>query len=170
MKKFREDLFFRLNVVNIEIPPLRDRGDDIILLAEHFLTQFCLKARRPVLKLSTATRKKLLMHLWPGNVRELRNMMERLAYLSTGDTVEPDDLAFVNSPRSDDSLVPMDLKLTEATRLFQCDYLQRHIDRSRGNMTEAAQRLGLHRSNLYRKMRQLGMSDAEDGVDYNVKE
>ena len=96
-------------------------------------------------------------------------MMERLAYLSPGDTVEPDDLAFVNSPRSDDdAIVPMDLSLTEASKHFQRDYIQRHIDRTRGNMTDAAGSLGLHRSNLYRKMRQLGMSgpaedEAEDG-------
>ena len=168
-KKFREDLFFRLNVVTLEIPPLRDRGEDILLLAEHFNNEFCKKSRRPVLKLSAAAKKKLLLHLWPGNVRELRNMMERLAYLSPGDTVEPDDLAFVNSPRSDDdAIVPMDLSLTEASKHFQRDYIQRHIDRTRGNMTDAAGSLGLHRSNLYRKMRQLGMSgpaedEAEDG-------
>ena len=166
-KKFREDLFFRLNVVTIEIPPLRDRGDDIILLAEHFINEFCRKARRPVLKFSAATQKKLLLHTWPGNVRELRNMMERLAYLSSGDVVEPDDLAFVNSTRSDDGIVPMDLSLTEATRQFQCDYIQRHIDRSRGNMTDAAAQLGLHRSNLYRKMRQLGMN--ADDADAEVE-
>ena len=166
-KKFREDLFFRLNVVTIEMPPLRDRGDDIILLAEHFITEFCKKARREVLKFSAATKKKLLQHLWPGNVRELRNMMERLAYLSSGDTVDPDDLAFVDSTRSDDSIVPMDLSLTEATRQFQCDYIQRHIDRSGGNMTDTASRLGLHRSNLYRKMRQLGMNaDDADELDH----
>ena len=164
-RKFREDLFFRLNVVTIEIPPLRDRGDDIILLAEHFISEFCKKARRPVLKFSAAAEKKLLLHTWPGNVRELRNMMERLAYLSSGDTVEPDDLAFVNSTRNDDSLVPMDLSLTEATKQFQCDYIQRHIDRSRGNMTDAASRLGLHRSNLYRKMRQLDMNAADESLE-----
>ena len=91
-KKFREDLFFRLNVVTLEMPPLRDRGDDILLLAEHFLNEFCKKARRDILTLGTDAKKKLLQHTWPGNVRELRNMMERIAYLSTGDTVEPDGL------------------------------------------------------------------------------
>ena len=161
-KKFREDLFFRLNVVTIQMPPLRDRGDDILLLAEHFLQEFCKKARRKVLKLSAAVRKKLLQHSWPGNVRELRNMMERLAYLSAGDTVEPSDLAFVDSPRSEDNLISLDMPLADATKEFQCDYIRRHIERSGGNMTDAAAKLGLHRSNLYRKMRQLGMSEGED--------
>ncbi len=89
-------------------------------------------------------------------------MMERLAYLSSGDKIEPDDLAFINSPRGDEKLVPMDLSLTDATRHFQCDYIQRHIDRAGGNMTDAAAHLGLHRSNLYRKMRQLGLSGADE--------
>ncbi len=159
-KKFREDLFFRLNVVTLQMPPLRDRGDDILLLAEHFLNEFCKKARRQILTLGPPARKKLLQHAWPGNVRELRNMMERLAYLSTGDTVNPEDLAFVNSPRNED-IIAMDAPLSDATKQFQCDYIRRHIDRAGGNMTDAAEKLGLHRSNLYRKMRQLGMSEGD---------
>ena len=160
-KKFREDLFFRLNVVMIEIPPLRERGDDVILLAEHFLSNFCAKARRETPTISTSARNRLLSHRWPGNVRELRNMMERLAYLSDGDQIRPDDLAFVNAPQTQNANpgIAMDMPLTDATREFQVDYIQRHIDRCGGNMTEAAERMGLHRSNLYRKMKQLGMSE-----------
>lgn len=164
-KKFREDLFFRLNVVTIELPPLRVRGDDIILLAEHFLSGFCAKARRETPKMSAAAKKRLLQHGWPGNVRELRNLMERLAYLSSGDKVEPDDLAFINAGTKKDESIPLDLSLNEATKLFQCDYIKRNIDRCSGNMTDAAEKLGLHRSNLYRKMRQLGMNDGDDGGD-----
>ncbi len=158
-KRFREDLFFRLNVVTLHLTPLRDRGEDVILLARHFLQEFCRRARRPVLRISAPARDKLLKHPWPGNVRELRNLMERVSYLLVGDVIEPQDLAFVSSPRRDDATIPMDLSLTEATRQFQSDYIQRHVDRARGNMTEAAAQLGLHRSNLYRKMRQLGMGD-----------
>ena len=164
-KRFRQDLYFRLNVVPIELPPLRERGDDIILLAEHFLHEFCLKARRETPKISAAARKRLLAHRWPGNVRELRNMMERLAYLSDGDTVDAEDVAFVNSPGGQEPAIPMDLPLAEATRQFQCDYIQRHIDRAKGNMTEAAEKMGLHRSNLYRKMKQLGMGNSDDDDD-----
>ncbi|MCH2181601.1 MAG: sigma-54-dependent Fis family transcriptional regulator [Mariniblastus sp.] len=158
-KQFREDLFFRLNVVTIEIPPLRERGNDIHLLAEHFLGSFCRKARRNTPVISAAARQRLLSHPWPGNVRELRNLMERLAYLSSGDTVEPEDLAFIHSPKSKESTIPMNLSLNDATRVFQCDYIQKHIQNASGNMTEAASMLGLHRSNLYRKMRQLGMDN-----------
>ena len=151
-------------MVTIEIPPLRDRGADIDELAEHFLKVFCRKARREAPEISAAARQRLLSHPWPGNVRELRNMMERLAYLSSGDTIEPEDLAFIISPRPAESLVPMNLSLNDATRLFQCDYIQKHIKSAGENMTEAASMLGLHRSNLYRKMRQLDM-DHEGSPD-----
>lgn len=160
-KKFREDLFFRLNVVNLTLPPLRERGEDVILLAQYFLKDFCAKARRPVPKFTAAARKRLLGHGWPGNIRELRNMMERLAYLFTGEKIDAGDLSFIMSPGSDDPVVPMDLPLNEATRQFQADYIERHIKRSRGNMTQAAERMGLHRSNLYRKMKQLGMEEGQ---------
>ena len=102
-KQFREDLFFRLNVLTIELPPLRDRGDDVILLAEHFLQGFCKKARRENIKLTASAKKKLKGHLWPGNVRELRNLMERLAYMATSDKVEAEDLEFIISPRRAES-------------------------------------------------------------------
>ncbi len=166
-KKFRQDLYFRLNVVPIELPPLRERGEDIILLAEHFLHQFCLKARRETPSMSAAARKRLMSHSWPGNVRELRNMMERLAYLSEGSKVDGDDLSFVNSPQSQEPRIAMDLPLADATRQFQCDYIQRHIDRAKGNMTDAAARMGLHRSNLYRKMKQLGLGNSDDSNHQN---
>ncbi|MGA2068139.1 MAG: sigma-54-dependent Fis family transcriptional regulator [Thermoguttaceae bacterium] len=157
-KRFREDLYFRLNVVTLEVPPLRDRPGDILLLAEHFLTEFCKLSRRKVPALGAAARRKLLDHPWPGNVRELRNLMERLAYLSPEDRIDAEDLAFILSPRAKGSAAA-DLTgpLAEATTGFQTDYIRRMVAQSGGNMSRAAERLGLHRSNLYRKMRQLGM-------------
>ena len=115
-KKFREDLFFRLNVVTIELPPLRTRGDDVMLLAEHFLDEFCKKARRETPSISAGAKKQLLGHRWPGNVRELRNMMERIAYLSEGDTVSAEDLAFIDAPAPQDSAISLDLTLSDATQ------------------------------------------------------
>ncbi len=162
-KKFREDLYFRLNVVSLDMPPLRDRGDDIVVLAEHFLDNFARKARRKPPKFTAAARKRLLGHAWPGNVRELRNLMERLAYLSNDEKVDADDLSFILSPGKDGAAVIEDnLPLTEATYKFQSQYIERHIRTARGNMTDAAERLGLHRSNLYRKMRQLGMETSDE--------
>jgi transcriptional regulator with GAF, ATPase, and Fis domain len=158
-KRFREDLYFRLNVVTLEIPPLRDRVDDILPLAEHFLADFSKKARRPVPTISPAARARLEAHPWPGNVRELRNLMERLAYLSTEDTIEAEDLAFILSPRGSlPMLTTPNQPLADATNQFQIDYIKRAIAQAAGNMTQAATTLGLHRSNLYRKMRQLGMA------------
>ena len=158
-KTFREDLYFRLNVVTMELPPLRDRGADIQLLAEHFLRDFCLKARRRAPKFTAEARKRMREHNWPGNVRELRNLMERLAYLSQGEKVDADDLAFILSPDGDSpGMVPLDMTLASATNQFQTEYIKKHIESSGGNMSDAARRLGLHRSNLYRKMRQLGMN------------
>jgi len=160
-KKFREDLYFRLNVVTLDLPSLRDRAEDILPLAEHFLQGFAIQARRSNLQLSADARARLQAHTWPGNVRELRNLMERVAFLAPGDKVETDDLAFILSPEKLNIFEPsLDLGLGEATNGFQQDFIRRAIKRVKGNMSEAARLLGLHRSNLYRKMRQLGMNEA----------
>ena len=158
-KRFREDLYFRLTVVTLEIPPLRERPDDILPLAEHLLADFCQKARRKAPSFSDSARKRLASHSWPGNVRELRNLMERLAYLSPEDHIEAEDLAFILSPRRTETLPAIaNQPLAEATIKFQIAYIKRQIEQAGGNMSQAATNLGLHRSNLYRKMRQLGMS------------
>ncbi|MBN2477015.1 MAG: sigma 54-interacting transcriptional regulator [Pirellulales bacterium] len=160
-KQFREDLYFRLNVVTLELPPLRDRPGDVLLLAEHFLSDFCRKARRRVPKFHPAAQKRLADHAWPGNVRELRNLMERIAYLSTADQVQAEDLAFILSPCGDARPVArVDATLSEATARFQVEYIEHAIEQSDGNLSRAAGALGLHRSNLYRKMRQLRISSA----------
>jgi Nif-specific regulatory protein len=165
-KRFREDLYFRLNVVSLELPPLRDRGADIMLLAEHFLREFSRKAGRRLLKFSAAARKRLESHTWPGNVRELRNLTERLAYLSAGDRIEAEDLAFILAPSANQqSFVDSGLNLNEATSEFQRKYIQQAIDRARGNVSQAARNLDVHRSNLYRKMRQLGMETGDEADD-----
>jgi len=163
-RRFREDLFFRLNVVTLELPALADRGDDVMLLAEHFLKHFSLQARRRPPKFTARARSRLLAHDWPGNIRELRNLMERLAFLAPDEQekIDAPDLAFILSPDAPaEGVLSLDLPLAEATREFQNQYIKRHIDRTRGNMTAAAERLGLARSNLYRKMRQLGMETGE---------
>lgn len=163
-KKFREDLFFRLNVLVIELPPLRARGEDILLLADHFLAHFAVKVRRPVPHLTAAARKRLLAHDWPGNVRELRNMMERIAYLSNEEQIDAENLPFINAPRPQrEDAIDDSLPLAEATDRFQSEYIRRQIRATGGNMSIAAERMGLHRSNLYRKMRQLGMEPGADG-------
>ena len=158
-RRFREDLYFRLNVVTLELPPLRDRREDVMLLARHFLTDFCSKARRRTPQFAAAAEKRLENHPWPGNIRELRNLMERLAYLSSAERIQAEDLAFILSPRGEAPLVSdLDQSLALATDQFQVEFIKRAIKRAGGNMSDSAAKLGLHRSNLYRKMRQLGMN------------
>jgi transcriptional regulator with GAF, ATPase, and Fis domain len=163
---FREDLYYRLNVVSIELPPLRERGDDVLQLADYFLAEFCRKVGRKLPKLTAAARRRLLEHPWPGNVRELRNLMERIACLLPEDCVEAHDLAFTLSPgRKQTTGIDPGLPLAEATHTFQAEHITTVIDAARGNMSTAAKRLGLHRSNLYRKMRQLGLGTGEDDTE-----
>lgn len=161
-RRFREDLFFRLNVVSLTLPALSERGGDVLLLAEHFLADFCAQIGRRVPRLTDAARDAFLKHHWPGNVRELRNTIERVCYLTSGDVVDADDL-MLDGPLTGRSAGaandhwPSASVLAEATREFQVAHIDRTIAACNGNMTDAANRLGLHRSNLYRKMRQLGM-------------
>jgi len=164
-RRFRQDLYFRLNVVTLVLPPLRERREDIVPLAEYFLQDFCRKARRKPPRLTAAARRRLQAHAWPGNVRELRNLMERLAYLSSEDRIDEPDLMLVLDPLAQSAAgLPHDLSLSSATSRFQTEYIRRAIERCGGNVSNAARALGVHRSNLYRKMRQLGMLGAgEEG-------
>jgi len=159
-KQFREDLYYRLSVVTLELPPLREHPEDILMMAEFFLNQFAAEAHRPALRMSAEARRRLQSHHWPGNVRELRNMMERVAFLCPGERVESDDLAFIMSPAQEPAAyLSPELGLDKATRQFQTEFIRRAIKLAGGNMSEAARRIGVHRSNLYRKMRQLDMKE-----------
>ena len=167
-KRFREDLFFRLNVVSLTLPPLSKRGEDILLLADHFMTHFCYHIGRQLPTLTEDAQRALMMHNWPGNVRELRNTIERVCYLTSGNSISAEDLSLSQTAASRLSPSgalpsPNETKtLAEATRVYQMQHIDAAIEACNGNMTDAAARLGLHRSNLYRKMRQLGMSNAKE--------
>jgi len=165
-KRFREDLYFRLTVVTMHLPPLRQRGEDVLLLAEFFLSMFCSKIGRVKPTLSASAQKRLLAHDWPGNIRELRNIIERIAYLTAEESIEDSHIDFVRSPRSDapSPLESIDLSqsLSDATADFQIRYIEQQLKACQRNVTQAAERMGLQRSNLYRKMKQLGMK-APDG-------
>ncbi|MCA9084421.1 MAG: sigma-54-dependent Fis family transcriptional regulator [Planctomycetaceae bacterium] len=165
-KRFREDLYYRLSVVTLDLPPLRDRPEDILPLAEFFLARFAAQARRPSMQLTSEARRRLQSHAWPGNIRELRNLMERVAFLCANDRVDSEDLAFILSPDSDQGRpLALDLGLDMATREFQKDFIRRCIKQVNNNMTDAARLLGLHRSNLYRKMKQLKMEEVGNSDD-----
>ena len=120
-----------------------------------------MQARKTPLKLTATAKKKLQSHHWPGNIRELRNLMERVAFLTPTHEVSEDDLAFMLSPETSASIAAnLDAGLMPATEDFQRDFIRKAIKRVQGNMSEAARLIGLHRSNLYRKMRQLKMQEA----------
>jgi Nif-specific regulatory protein len=156
--KFRQDLYYRLTVVTIDLPPLRERREDIVPLAEFFLEQFGRDAGRRRLKLSAEAKRRLQEHDWPGNVRELRNLMERVAFLCPGDKIEAADLVFILKPVAQDAADPFAaMTLADATRAFEAQHIEQAIERAGRNMTEAARLLGVQRTNLYRKMRLLGM-------------
>jgi DNA-binding NtrC family response regulator len=170
-KRFREDLFFRLNVVSLSLPDLANRGRDVLLLAQHFLHHFCYEIGRKIPTLSNSAQTALLSHHWPGNVRELRNTIERVCYLTPGDEINAPDLELRQSSRPDQSdaennrpfpQFDSSTTLAESTRLFQINHIRQAIDHCGGNMTDAASKLDLHRSNLYRKMKQLGMGTSEE--------
>ncbi len=161
-KKFREDLYFRLNVVSLQLPPLRERGDDLLLLANHFLSEFARQIGRQPPTFSKEAVAVMRRHPWAGNIRELRNLMERVSYLCPESKIEAQDLAFSADPRSRSGTTvaaeqALELGLNEATRRFQIEAIERAIASCQGNMTDAATQLGLHRSNLYRKLKQLGL-------------
>ncbi|RCS46302.1 GAF domain-containing protein [Bremerella cremea] len=160
--RFRQDLFYRLDVVSLYLPPLRDRGNDILILAERFLVEFARKARRETPTLSSDAQSRLLGHAWPGNIRELRNTMERTAFLCDRDIVTAEMLPIDTNRSPQVQQVPTQLDLTEATNRFQADFISYHLERSGGNMSQAAKNMGLHRSNLHRKMKQLGLLEERE--------
>ncbi|MFN7734406.1 MAG: sigma-54 interaction domain-containing protein, partial [Pirellula sp.] len=164
-KRFREDLYFRLTVVTLHLPALRQRGNDVLDLADFFLTMFCNKIGRSKPSWSASAKRRLVTHDWPGNVRELRNIVERIAYLTTDEVIEESQIDFVRSPRSEESdgSNAMDLSqtLSDATADFQMRYIEQQIKACNRNVTQAAERMGLQRSNLYRKMKQLGMKSPD---------
>lgn len=162
--KFREDLYYRLNVVSLELPPLRERGEDVLMLAEHFLAKFCNSQGRKLPRLSADAKRRMLAHTWPGNIRELRNLMERIAYLTDGPTIKPEDLALIAPADAEGGIAEYPPLLADATYEFQRHHIQGAVDKERGNVSAAAENLGMHRSNLYRKMKQLGMKDLEEEI------
>jgi two-component system nitrogen regulation response regulator NtrX len=160
--RFREDLYFRLNVIPIFVPPLRDRDSDIPLLAEHFMAEFAREYGRRPKRLDPGAASGLRSYRWPGNVRELRNVIERLMIMVPGDTIAIGDLAFLESggvAAADQPGTPA-LPLHEARERFERDYILRALAAQNGNISRTADALGVERSNLYRKMRAFGIAPA----------
>jgi two-component system, NtrC family, nitrogen regulation response regulator NtrX len=153
---FRSDLYYRLNVIPIEVPPLRARGNDVALLAEHFLRRFAAETGQPKKRLSNGAIAKLRAYPWPGNVRELRNVIERLAILIEGDTIEPEDVQ-LGAKTEPPAAIPGNLPLKEARDEFEKQYILSRLRDHAGNVSRAAETLGVERSNLYRKLHAYGI-------------
>ena len=161
---FREDLFFRLNVIPIFVPRLRERQEDISLLADHFMAEFAREYGRRLKSFEPGAVAVIQHYPWPGNVRELRNVIERLMIMVPGDLISAADLSFLDQHalmRADpDEASVGHLTLHEARDRFECDLILRTLAEQQGNMSKTAEVLGVERSNLYRKMRALGIAPA----------
>jgi DNA-binding NtrC family response regulator len=170
-KTFREDLFFRISAVPITIPPLRDRGDDVLLLAEHFLERFRREFRKPALHFSDATRSRLLTYSWPGNVRELQNAVERAAILTNGPVIDTSGLQLPSARPTAEQLPggmleeqflwegPLDEVSQRAVAHVERFKIQNALQESKWNKTRAAEKLGVSYKTLLNKIRSLGLEN-----------
>jgi DNA-binding NtrC family response regulator len=149
---FREDLFYRLNVIHVHLPPLRDRIDDVLPLAEHFLARAADRAGKPLNGFREAAKKLLLGYTWPGNVRELENVVERAVALAEGDIVTAEDLPPAMRDRKNQDRLTTALAQGLTLDQLEREYIQRVLEAEGGNKTRAAQKLGLDRKTLYRKL------------------
>jgi len=156
---FRQDLLYRINTVEINLPPLRERREDIRLLAEHFLQRYSLKYKRPGLGMGEATLQRLAAYYWPGNVRELDHALERAVILSDGDELQEDDFYFAPGlqdspqPQVADPLAESDYTLEALEKLM----VQKALVKHGGNITHAAKELGITRTALYRRIEKHGL-------------
>ena len=159
---FREDLFYRLNVIPFYVPPLRDRREDIPLLADYFLTEFTTAYGRKPKQLTPEAYALLAEYHWPGNVRELKNLMERIVIMNPQVRVEARYIPLNLARRATaDRAADRFASLQEVRESAERDYILKKLDETRGNVSRTAELLGLERSNLYRKMKALGIAPKE---------
>jgi DNA-binding NtrC family response regulator len=149
---FREDLLYRINTIQIEIPPLRERGEDIILLAENFLRIYGRKYDKPSLKLNSPVSEKLLQYHWPGNVRELQHTIEKAVILSESSIITEKDLFFNMGNMASHSVAEL-FNLEEIEKIT----IRNAIEKCRGNLTSASELLGISRKTLYNKIEKYGL-------------
>jgi len=165
-KHFREDLYYRLNVIEIRLPPLRDRRDDIPLLVETFLHK-CAKAnRKPLQGISESSLALLIDYSWPGNVRELENIIERAVTLARGEKIMPEDLpATVQGSRGDRRVLDDAAERTLPLQKVEWEYIKKILEKTGGNKYQAAQALGIDRKTLYRKLAEMEGRPAQDKLE-----
>ncbi len=155
--RFREDLFYRLNVIPLRVPSLRERKEDIPLLVEHFLNLIASEYGKPPKKISKDAIELLMEYDWPGNVRELKNMIERLVIMCPGEVITPDELRSTGLVKiSSDYFALKTLK--EAKEAFERDFIVRKLEENNWNISKTAEAIDIERTALYRKLKQLGIS------------
>lgn len=152
-ESFRQDLLYRINTVEIHLPPLRERVTDIPLLAEHFLVVYAKKYRKKIKGISADAMKKLNMYQWPGNVRELQHALERAVIMSDSDTLQEDDF-LLSTPREKTTEIEIDTYNLEE---IEKNIIVKVLKQNQGNVTQAATVLGLTRTSLYRRMEKYGL-------------
>jgi two-component system nitrogen regulation response regulator NtrX len=159
---FREDLFYRLNVIPFHVPPLRDRIEDVPPLADYFLREFTTAYGRKPKELTPQAYQVLQEHHWPGNVRELRNLIERIVILNPQIRADARHIPLTNARRAP-AYRPTDRfgSLQEVREAVEREYILKKLEETNGNVTRTAELLGLERSNLYRKMKTLGIGPKE---------
>jgi|TARA_Y100000114_G_C11763226_1_gene331172 DNA-binding NtrC family response regulator len=150
---FRQDLLYRINTVEIHLPPLRERQDDINLLADHFVKVYCEKYRKPPKKIAPSTYKKLSKYSWPGNIRELQHAIERAIIMSEGNVLMPDDFFFLVQKADSQTESVDNLNLDEVEK----NVILKAINKHSGNISKAAKELGLTRASLYRRLEKHGL-------------
>lgn len=150
---FRQDLLYRINTVEIHLPPLRERENDLEKLSEYFLRIYCKKYNKPEKTISNATMNKLMSYQWPGNVRELQHCMERAVILSESNVLQPEDFFLTTSQADGDAIVFDNYNLELAEKII----IRKAVEKHRGNISQAAKELGLTRSSLYRRMDKYGV-------------
>jgi len=157
--RFRDDLYYRLNVVPIRVPPLRERREDIPVLAAHFLDVFAMKMGKPAMQLGEDARRMLSGHSWPGNVRELKNVMERVALFCSQTEVSGEDLQrhLDQGLAAAKETLPFDETFERFVDSAEREFLQRRLEQNGWNMTKTAQDIGMQRSNLYKKIERYGL-------------
>jgi len=159
---FREDLFYRLNVIPFSVPPLRERIEDIPLLADHFLKEFTLAYGRKPKELTAEAFEVLQQHRWPGNVRELRNLMERIVIMNPQVRIDARHIPLNPAKRSGlERPIERFGSLHDVRSAAEREYILKTLDETKGNVSRTAEMLGLERSNLYRKMKALGIVPKE---------
>ncbi|HWB86894.1 MAG TPA: sigma-54 dependent transcriptional regulator [Bryobacteraceae bacterium] len=158
---FREDLFYRLNVIPFFVPPLRDRREDVPLLADHFLREFTTAYGRKPKELTSEAFRVLADYHWPGNVRELKNLIERIVILNPQVRVDARHIPLSSTRRQQDRPLDRFGSLQEVREAAERDYILKKLEETNGNVTRTAELLGLERSNLYRKMKTLGIGPKE---------